>query len=368
VLALADNDVWVAGPLGQVRHFNGQHWMDSASRVTTDSIVSFSVMQQIDDVVYGAAFNGFIHRYRGQLFGRMFTASATPVNSIWSAHPNATFVGDLRGGVLRYNGQSWTRDVVDTMQQNFQALWGSSDSDVWGSGAGGRVYHYNGSSWTFPTTASGSVNTIWGTGPNDVWFFGSGALHYNGSMFVPVTTGATYVAAASGSGPNDIWLLDPITAISTRVVRWNGTMWSSTMMPHDMTAIVVLGSDNVFITADNNHVLHYNGTAWTDTTVPASTRLTLIDASAPDDVVAASTTEAVHFDGKSWAPIRVPVETGTIRGITVAPAHIDFLLSTQTVRRLARTRFWSCRASETGCNDGVDDDCDGAVDLRDSDC
>ncbi|HEY5949444.1 MAG TPA: hypothetical protein VIV40_28310, partial [Kofleriaceae bacterium] len=372
VLAIADNDVWVSGPLGEVRHFDGIAWTNSSTRVTTDAIAGFVGMKKVGDVVVGAAFNGIAHRYRGQMFGRLNTLDTNPVQSVWSAGPNATFVGDLRGNVIRYNGMTWTKHVLDTTSIGFSALWGSSASDVFASGSSGHVSHWNGSGWTQLTTTIGGVSAIWGTSPTNVYLFGSTITKYDGNNFTPETVTGNNFSAASGSGPSDIWALSPGTAAMTNVYRYNGSVWTSTPLPHDMTAIVVVAPNDVFVTADTNHVLHYDGSTWTDTVVPVSTRLDHIAASAHDDVVASSPSEAVHFDGTRWTPLRVALDANaTIRGLSVAPGYIDFLstsVTAQVVRRLIRTRFWNCRATETGCSDGVDDDCDGSVDALDADC
>jgi hypothetical protein len=371
IVAVSDNDVWVAGPLGQAHHFDGQRWVDSFSRVTTDLTANLVELMHIDNIVFGAAFNGFIHRYRGQMIARLQTGSAVGLISLWSASPNDTFATDLRGGVHRYDGMTWTRTLVDSTMGTMSGIWGSGPSDVWATGVGGRVFHWDGNAWSLATTLGVQLPVIWGTGPSDVWFLGAGAYHYDGSMFTSLTAGVSGILGASGSGPNDVWAIAPASTTSTNVLRWNGTMWTNTVMQHDMHAIVVVAND-VFITADTNHVLHYDGMTWTDTTLPVATKLDRLAASARDDVIAASTTEAVHFDGTQWTPLRAGSEgNGTLRALTAAPAHIDFLFTgvgINTVRRIVRTRFWNCRAMEQGCTDGVDDDCDGAADALDSDC
>jgi hypothetical protein len=373
VLAIADNNVWVTGPIGQARHFDGTYWIESDSKVTTDTSSNIVAMRVFDDLVVGAAYNGFVHRYRGQMLARIDTLNANPQQSLWAANPNAVFVGDLRGGINRYNGETWTRTLVDATQGSLSTLWGSGPSDVWASGSGGRIYHLTGAGWSLATTAGGAITAIWGTGPSDVWFFGAtGVLHYDGMTFTPATTPASGYVAASGSGANEIWAIAFDSTTTTNVVHYNGS-WTATLMPHDIRAIVALAPNDVFATADINHILHYDGTTWTDTVVPVATLLDRITASAHDDVFATSGTEAVHFNGKEWTPVRLPMESTliSVRAVQAAAGYVDFLFGgggAQSVRRLLRTRFWNCRATETGCSDGVDDDCDGVVDALDPDC
>lgn len=369
IVARADNDVWIAGPLGQARHFDGRLWTDSETRITTEALAGVIAMQSFGDLAIAAATNGFVHRYRGQMMAKLDPPAPNTVVSLWTSGPNQTFVGDLRGSVYRYNGLTWTRDIIDTTTTTFSVLAGSGPSDVWASGNHGRVHRWNGA-WSLQTTL-GSVNAIVASSPTDVWLFGAGVTHYDGGSFTPVTVAASGFQAASASGPNDLWALAPGTG-TTAVAHYDGMAWTVTMLPHDMTSIVALAPDDVFATADNNHVLHFDGSTWTDVVVPVSTRLDHIAASAHDDVIATSPTEAVHFDGTRWTPLRLPpLNFSSVRAVAAAPGHLDMLVggtSGQSVYRLIRTRFWSCRAAEAGCSDGVDDDCDGSADALDSDC
>jgi hypothetical protein len=369
LVASADNDVWVIGPLARPRHFDGIEWTDSTTGTTSDATVAVVAAHKLGDAVIAAANNGFVLRYRGQMLSRLTPNPTATVTSLWSDGPNRTFVGDLRGNVYRFSGSSWTKYAVDTSLGSFNALFGTSASDVWASGGTGRVYRFNGVSWSLQTTLL-SVAAIWASGVNDAWFFGQGITHYDGT-FSPVTVAASGFRGASGTGPNDIWAIAPTTT-STDIAHYNGSTWSVTTQPHEMTAIFAVAPNDVFATADDNHILHFDGNTWSDTVVPVSTQLDHIWASAPDDVMATSLSQAVHFDGTTWSPVRMPSENlSTIRAVTVAPGYIDVLIggsSQQLVRRLIRTRFWSCRASETDCGDGVDDDCDGNVDVLDTDC
>jgi hypothetical protein len=281
--------------------------------------------------------------------------------------------------VYRFDGATWTKYALDTSAspQGFAALWGSGSTNVWASGTQGKTFRWNGVMWTDMQAGAGTVNAIWGTGPSDVWLFGTSAVHYDGATFTPTTTGTPSFFAASGSGPSDVWALaQTVQSSMTEVHRWNGSTWSVHMLPHDITAIAVVAPDRAFATADGNHILYYDGVAWTDTVVPVIDELGGITASAPDDVFAFTRSEVVHFDGTSWARLRLPAETsttvGTVTSVSATPSVVDFVYTSmfgaQPVRRLVRTKRWACRATETACSDGVDDDCDNLADAFDSDC
>jgi hypothetical protein len=83
----------------------------------------------------------------------------------------------------------WTMQVVppETEQFQFNAIWGSSGSDIFVVGEGGCILHYDGSSWNGGSTANSGIFDVWGTSTNNVFAFsreGNGSiLHYDGTTW-----------------------------------------------------------------------------------------------------------------------------------------------------------------------------------------
>lgn len=90
--------------------------------------------------------------------------------------------------------------------------------------------------------------------------------------------------------------------------------------------------------------------------------------SGPEDVFVAGDGGAVmHYDGTAWMKIN-SITTSTIRGLSGNPRHMVAVGYDGAVVHLRRNLGWPCRATETQCGDGVDDDCDDLVDAQDPDC
>lgn len=129
------------------------------------------------------------------------------------------------------------------------------------------------------------------------------------------------------AGANDLWAIAPF-----RAMHWNGATWTAHVLEIGaLTDVFGTASDDVFVVG-------------TDST---------------------GTGRMLHFDGREWTPARRDV--GAFKMAWGTPAHL-FVASDDRVSELLRTRPWACRAMESACGDTVDDDCDGQIDARDSDC
>jgi len=101
------------------------------------------------------------------------------VHGVWANTPTDVFAVGLRGRILHYDGQTWsrmksmtTRDLID--------VWGRSSSDVYAVGPAG-VLHYDGAMWSVlgerPGTCPYGGNCIWGTEADVFVVSGSVILH-----------------------------------------------------------------------------------------------------------------------------------------------------------------------------------------------
>ena len=140
----------------------------------------------------------------------------------WGASGNLWAVGRVAGHtssgyIARWDGAQWAT-LIDKATDRLNAIWGSSQSDIWVVGDGGLVYHFDGKQWSLsPRPDRANLSAIWGTSANDVWAAGSDAgfasgvvIHWNGSTWKdesPTTNsqlrgvgaiGKTLVVAGSG--------------------------------------------------------------------------------------------------------------------------------------------------------------------------
>jgi photosystem II stability/assembly factor-like uncharacterized protein len=102
--------------------------------------------------------------------------------------------------------------------ENLEALWGSSESDLWAVGANGTIRRRTSAAgaWsevTSPTT--NDLHSLWGSAANDVWAVGDKGtmLHFDGTTWKQASIGLlpgdvpTRLLGVWGSGPNDVWVV-----------------------------------------------------------------------------------------------------------------------------------------------------------------
>jgi hypothetical protein len=178
----SNNEVWFAGDLGTVLHWNGS-WLPAE------------------------------HPVPAQLTGIW----KSPLGEVW-------VVG--AGGVTlhkRTDGTTWKSEASHTTVF-LDGVWGTADNDIWAVGDLGTIIHWNGSAWT-ADAASGStpnmLTSIWGTG-SDLWAVGDGGtvLHRLGGGWLSESSELTSdLFGVGGSQGNDPWAVGGGGAILRKRVR-----------------------------------------------------------------------------------------------------------------------------------------------------
>ncbi len=133
-------DVWAAGELGTVVHYDGADW----STVHVDS--------------------------------------ALTLNALWGASASDVWAAGSDGAVLHWDGAAWTTSAAGS--ETHYALWGSGAGNVIAVGANGSIQRWDGGGWTAMVSGTGqTLLAVWGSGPGDVWAAGtdSTVLHYDGN-------------------------------------------------------------------------------------------------------------------------------------------------------------------------------------------
>lgn len=394
VTGSASNDVWISGPTtyGNPPPTNVEHW-DGFTWIPVDSPALVQLFEVNPETLYGATATAI-----EQLSGLAYAAS----NSSGAVYGGATSVFSTRddyiwlgiassGGPDWYDGTYWNNLNIDNGGV-LAAAWGITGKDTWIATSFGNTYHFNGTftPGTFtPTPLNGfppiPTSNMWGSSATDIWYAGRFSQsdlpaieHYDGATWrrrdiasLSLATGV-YITKVSGSGPNDVWAL----TTTMRLFHWTGTWAEVTNVPQPVEDMVVAGPGVVLVTGGNT-AHHGNEQGWTSDQLPnvPSTPLHLV-ALAPDFAFGASTTDVFHYDGVRWSLVTQAKDAGNgpIVGIGLTANRLDIVSSPTSVnqtwlRSLVFTREWRCRSSEAGhCSDAVDNDCDGLLDQRDSDC
>lgn len=373
----AANDAWASVTGGHARHLDGVSWSPAGSVVVDSTYGAFTDIMSFPGVRLAITFDGFLYRYRGQMYARFMTQSSNPLLASVSFTPTNTVALDTKNFAYHFDGDAWIKKTVDaaTLPQANKSVWARAANDIWVGMSGGGVFRYDGNTWvdTTANVGSGAVNAIVGFSETDVWLLGPAAYHYNGVTYEPTTNGATFFAA-SASGPNDIWAV-AASVSGHEVWHYTGAAWVTESFSTVLTSVVAFAPDDVHV-AGANRIYHWNGLTWTEQAVPVLDPILKLSATGPDDVFALTRQQLLHFDGARWSFIRPPSDLDTTgRGMVNIEAsrdHVDIVYGTgfgaAPMRRLLRTRLWDCKQTETVCNDGVDDDCDDRVDALDSDC
>jgi len=211
VAGRSSNDVWAVG--STTYHWDGLTWgvVDTGGvelrRITIDPL------QRI-----WALGDAGVYQWTGVTW--LLVWAQPSLLSIQAAGNSEVWVAGKAGVMGRWNGFTWA-DVTgglspDGLQLN--ALWGSSEIDLWAvgrlaSGPAGMILHRTSPGWSIAATSpGGGLNAVWGTGAGNVWAAGDQGtvLHLEGGAWTPVPSGTTKtIRAIWGSGANG---LAPIAA------------------------------------------------------------------------------------------------------------------------------------------------------------
>jgi hypothetical protein len=175
-----------------------------------------------------------------------------------------------------------------------EAVWGTSDTDVWmaasgdlewngfGNGNTRGVYHFDGTNWT-------------------------GLVQGFGDRAELVPSGSSI----AGSSPTDVW----VASNAYGIYHYDGDHW--TKVSHDVVPPVHAASATEAWAASREpgHVMHWNGKEWTEVAVPLSGAPTAIWAFSSKDVWIGNAAAVYHWDGLSWSlQSPNPAESGPSAG------------------------------------------------------
>ena len=176
VFVAGANDVWASGLRSGVYHWNGSS-LEPVARASTNAIMS--IWGSAPNDLWGVGHAGLIEHYDGTTWTRLSSEPTMreDIRGMWRA-PNgdlwAAFAESVSGGVpgeapagtlLRRRDGVWEAIPAGT-NARFNAVWGTSDSDIWAVGGAGTIVHFDGTSWSrVPSNTTSSLSGIWGSTP-----------------------------------------------------------------------------------------------------------------------------------------------------------------------------------------------------------
>ena len=210
---LSPTDIWIAGgdsyaedssqkPV--ILHYDGQNWTEHAGPTLLDS-------SYVCNDIYAAAANDvwvvidlgtYLWHYDGNTWD-WYTSIPLEVYgnfySLFGFGSNDFYAAGTHGQIIHYDNGTW---ILENQEENpnptfttnlLFAVWGLDPENVFAAGNYGQAYKRDSSSgtWNSITSWTGSTpqfDAIWGSTATDVYFSGDGFYNYNGIGFTKINT------------------------------------------------------------------------------------------------------------------------------------------------------------------------------------
>src|SRR5262249_46184955 len=294
ITAAAPNDLWTAGPKGQLfnleqaplffQHWDGQHWsMRDAPRLPDTLHADFVSLGDIAAVsatdVWAVGSYGYQVAYQpgpldrsgtlimhwngqnwrivpspnpGHNYNDLGAIAAVSANDVWAAGFNNDAIGKSQPLLLHWDGATWTVASPPQVGGELHDIAAIAADDIWAVGeTPGRqslTIHWDGRQWTpVPAPNGCPLSGVAASGTNDVWAVGSGTLtpsceptpcHWDGQTCrrVPYSYPAEAVDFddITAFAPNDAWLVGSYQYADMPravVAHWDGRAWSTIPAP-----------------------------------------------------------------------------------------------------------------------------------------
>ncbi len=256
-------------------------------------------------------------------------------------------------GLFAYNGYAWSADYTSSpyAYDTYSDMWRSPTDTLYFSqykDTGAALMSWVDGvppTWTLVASIPGGAQALWGTSDTDIWLitaFSRTLRHYSGSSQLDVecatcTPGGQY-NAFWGTSPSNIFVI----GFGGEILHWTGAAWSAMTSgtTKDLYAIWGDGPGNVFVAGDGVF-LHYNGTSWAALpAAPGRARGRALWGRAGDDLFVSTTQGVYHYSNTRWSRVRTNLDSGVavIGGSGVVTLMLDDTLG--NVVRLVRTIDW----------------------------
>jgi hypothetical protein len=221
VHALAHDDRYAVGGTleqGALFHFDGGSW--EAVDVGVDVPLLNWIHGDDSGSLIAVGRGGVALHFDGAAWAQVETPSAqnlwgawgASMDDVWAVGGDALPSDDLRGVILRWDGDAWTEMALpETLEAGeiyaWFKVWGSGPSDVYIVGQKGAVLHWDGAALTeIDVGTEDDLIAVWGTGPDRVALVGG---RNNGIVARWDGADWTLKKMAPMPGFNGVWMRDP---------------------------------------------------------------------------------------------------------------------------------------------------------------
>jgi hypothetical protein len=351
IYGFGPEDVWIAGGKGLLAHWTGKQWQQargtdsSANHVqvrghsSTDLWVSGSSLWHFDGTTltaqqyeYSAALypSSIAVGANGPLLAvgsggaslRYLTGSRWEIQipasgwgtrllrDVWAYSPEQAWVVDDAGGLLQWDGVSWSQVTNLPAALGLSAISGTSASELWVAGRMGdtdasAIAHFDGTRWSKTLFPQADVLTdVWALHSKSVWAVdrGGSILHWDGWNWTLAADVDQVLLSVHGSSDDNVWAV----GTSGGVFQWNGQQWVNRRVESgpSFQAVWAFAPDNVWCAADDGSLWHWDGQALQSRRSGVTTSLNALFGRGPEDLwVTGDNGVTLHWDGQAWTRI-----------------------------------------------------------------
>lgn len=201
-------NVWAVGDGGAIRRFDGASWTSQATPHPGVRLRGVWGTSAAD--VWAVADSGIVIRYDGTSWSHVVRfAQRGTLRGVWASAPDNVYAVDS-AAVYHWDGSLWRRFTVPTGGR-LETVWGTGPNDVWIGAGGGGIVRFDGTSWSQVVASSGStfpyVDQFSGT-PNNVYAIrGDGVLlHWDGAAWRQAATGLSGAVSVAVESPTRLYV------------------------------------------------------------------------------------------------------------------------------------------------------------------
>ncbi|WP_146647248.1 hypothetical protein [Labilithrix luteola] len=304
------NDVWAAGAMGTIVHWDGSAWTSTPSGTSETFMAIYGTgsndvyaLGHVSYVRHSDGFSNGTATWTPRVGGERYRGWSRRARAAWGTSPADVIIGgdfiydyDYDEGVMHGMWNLWRREDVDggidwvgveptASQSTVRGLWGTSSTDLW-------------------ALIDRAPYGVWGPGGE-----GGGSLHLTSNpgggapTWIEVNTKLnTGLKGIHGTGKDDVWAVGAGGAI--RHFGPGQHSWTIVDSPvtEDLNAVWAVAPDDAWIVGDRGTVLHYDGKVWTRAPVlwPRGEIPSLygVWGSGPHDVWTVGEGVVLHYEGK----------------------------------------------------------------------
>jgi hypothetical protein len=311
--------VYAAGAAGVILHYDGSGWVDVGPpsqpfvpirrAVYSPAPGEFFTADNYQDVLWHCDDSGCRETRAADI-----PATALNIEAIWGTSENNVYAAGRGPDILHFDGTSWSA-IQGVNPGHVGSIWGFPSGEVFAAGEDG-VVHYDGVTWA-TTPFAIQLQGIWGSSPADVYAVGrDGVHHFDGTQWREVALGVTFLPGLSvqttavwGSSSTDVFVVgntDGGSDVESRglVLHYDGTGWSSMSidaLASPLQAVWGSGPSDVWAAGDRGMLLHYDGSEWRTVREGLGHKLTGVDGLSDSDLFVVGEHTVLHRSGNEWS-------------------------------------------------------------------